>query len=31
VNAADKVICVIGEASGTEYYPLTFVSLTYNN
>lgn len=31
VNSTDKVICVIGEASGTEYYPLTFVSLTYNN
>ena len=31
INSADKVICVIGEASGTEYYPLTFVSLTYNN
>jgi hypothetical protein len=31
VSSTDKVICVIGEASGTEYYPLTFVSLTYNN
>jgi hypothetical protein len=31
VSSNDRVICVIGEASGTEYYPLTFVSLTYNN
>lgn len=28
ISSGDKVICGAGEASGTEYSPLTFVSLT---
>ena len=30
ISSTDKVICGIGEASGTEIYPLTFISLTYS-
>lgn len=30
ISSTDKVICGIGEASATEIYPLTFISLTYS-
>jgi hypothetical protein len=30
IGSTDKVICGIGEASATEIYPLTFISLTYS-
>ena len=30
ISSTDKVICGIGEAGGTEVYPLTFISLTYS-
>ena len=30
IASTDKVICGIGEASATETYPLTFISLTYS-